>query len=65
MKDAHAIPSASSHATPVACPACESSLIVTKAKQPDDEAYWRCTACGEIWNEARSETDRRGAQRWR
>lgn len=65
MKDAHPILSSSAVAAPVACPACQSSLIVTKAKQPDEESYWRCTACGEVWNVARSETDRRVWQRSR
>jgi hypothetical protein len=29
-------------------------------KEPDDETYWRCTSCGEVWNDARRRTPRRG-----
>ena len=64
MKDIPSIPSTSSVA-PVTCPACQSSTIVTKAKSPDDDDYWRCTKCGEIWNASRTVTDRHGAYRWR
>ena len=50
---------------PAVCPACQSSAIVTAAKIPDAESYWRCTACGEMWNVSRSQTDRYGRPRWR
>jgi predicted Zn finger-like uncharacterized protein len=45
---------------PVLCPACRSSEIVTTAKSPDADSYWRCTACGEVWNDSRRESDGRG-----
>jgi predicted Zn finger-like uncharacterized protein len=38
---------------PSACPACQSSAIVTTVKKPDADTYWRCAKCGEIWNVAR------------
>ena len=51
--------------TPAACPSCQSSLIVTTAKSPDAESYWRCTKCGEVWNASRMQTDTYGGNRWR
>ena len=38
---------------PSACPACHSSSIVTTAKKPDVNTYWRCANCGEVWNVGR------------
>lgn len=52
--------SSAPRAAPASCPACRSSAIVTKVKEPDDESYWRCTSCGEVWNDARRRTPRRG-----
>ncbi len=49
---------------PVSCPTCHSSAIVTKAKHPDSSSYWRCEACGEMWNVARSQVARRSGT-WR
>lgn len=45
----------SSRATeiPTVCPTCQSPEIATTAKSPDASSYWRCTSCGEIWNNAR------------
>jgi predicted Zn finger-like uncharacterized protein len=42
-------------AVPVVCPSCQSSSIVTTAKSPGADSYWRCTTCGEIWNDTRRE----------
>lgn len=65
MKDLASIPSTSSaHVTPAACPACQSLSIVTTAKRPDADSYWRCTSCGEVWNVSRSQANRHGAYRW-
>ena len=50
---------------PASCPACRSSSIVTTAKIPDADSYWRCTICGEIWNASRSKTKRPGGHQWR
>ena len=66
MKDVVPIPSTSPvHVAPARCPTCHSSAIVTTAKSPDADTYWRCTRCGEIWNASRSLSDRHGAYRWR
>lgn len=51
---------------PASCPTCRSSSIVTTAKIPDSSSYWRCTACGHVWNESRGHNDRNGGgRRWR
>jgi predicted Zn finger-like uncharacterized protein len=47
---------------PTRCPACQSPAIVTTAKNPDVDSYWRCTACGEVWNAARSKDSRHGGR---
>jgi predicted Zn finger-like uncharacterized protein len=47
---------------PELCPACKSSSIVTNAKIPDADSYWRCTNCGEVWNVARSQNTRYGGR---
>jgi predicted Zn finger-like uncharacterized protein len=66
VKQVGSVPSASSaHVVPVTCPACQSSSIVTKAKIPDADSYWRCTNCGEVWNMLRSQNDRPTRYRWR
>jgi transposase-like protein len=38
--------------TPV-CPACGSQTVTTASKTVTPESYWRCHACGEVWNDAR------------
>ena len=50
---------------PAACPICRSPAITTTAKSPDAESYWRCNACGEIWNDSRTRGAQRGGPRWR
>jgi predicted Zn finger-like uncharacterized protein len=53
-------------AIPASCPACQSSSIVTKMQNPDADSYWRCTKCGEVWNDTRRRgTPRRGVSGWR
>lgn len=67
MKDfAARADSTPSHADtlPASCPACRSSRIVTTEKSPDAESYWRCTACGEVWNDARRQAPRSGVRQW-
>ena len=49
---------------PATCPACQATSIVTAAKSPDVDSYWRCTKCGEIWNAARLRPNRYGGTRW-
>jgi predicted Zn finger-like uncharacterized protein len=65
MKDVVSMPPISAHVAPVTCPQCQSSAVVTKARMPDVDSYWRCTKCGEIWNASRIETGRGGTYRWR
>jgi transposase-like protein len=47
-------------APPSQCPACRSSDVRTTSKVVTAEAYWRCEACGEVWNDGR----RRAADRY-
>ena len=51
-------------AVPASCPTCRSSAIVTTAKIPDADSYWRCTSCGEVWNDSRRQPQY-GARGWR
>lgn len=45
--------------TPTACPTCRSVDVTTTAgKAITPESYWRCMACGEMWNHARHRPDR-------
>lgn len=41
------------HAPPSRCPACRSQDVTTTSKVVNADAYWRCCACGEVWNVAR------------
>jgi hypothetical protein len=50
-------------AAPTACPACQSLSISTTARHPDENAYWRCSGCGEVWNASRRAARKSGA--WR
>lgn len=45
-------------AAPSACPACHSEDIKTTSKVVTTETYWRCVACGEVWNVGRREPTR-------
>jgi predicted Zn finger-like uncharacterized protein len=45
-----------SHEGRASCPTCHSVAIVTTAKSPDADSYWRCTACGDVWNDSRRKT---------
>ena len=47
-------------APPTSCPSCRSTEVKTTSKVVTSEAYWRCEACGEVWNDAR----RRAADRY-
>lgn len=38
---------------PAKCPACASRDLVTASKVVDASSYWRCNACGEVWNVGR------------
>jgi|tagenome__1003787_1003787.scaffolds.fasta_scaffold20564812_2 transposase-like protein len=50
---------------PAACPTCRSTSITTTAKTPDSESYWRCTKCGEVWNDSRRQAARQNRHGWR
>lgn len=50
---------------PALCPACRSASIVTMAKRPGPDSYWRCRDCGEVWNAQRRHEARREVVRWR
>ncbi|MGE3508767.1 MAG: hypothetical protein AB7N65_07775 [Vicinamibacterales bacterium] len=47
-----------------ACPACQSLSVTTAEKYPDQNTYWRCEQCGEVWNVGRRRDPRR-AMGWR
>ena len=38
---------------PASCPYCQSSDVKTTSKTIDESTYWRCRACGQIWNPGR------------
>jgi transposase-like protein len=50
---------------PAVCPACQSSAISTTARTPDDNAYWLCAGCGEVWNASRRKRPREASRQWR
>lgn len=40
------------------CPFCRSAQVTTTAKSAED-VYWRCQACGQVWNPSRLTSFRR------
>jgi len=44
--------------SPTACPFCRSVKISIPSEKVDASTYWRCEACGQMWN-----VSRQGAQR--
>jgi transposase-like protein len=38
---------------PSECPVCSSTDVATASKTVTAESYWRCAACGEVWNAGR------------
>jgi transposase-like protein len=38
---------------PSRCPSCRSNDVRTTSKVVTAASYWRCEACGEVWNVAR------------
>ena len=36
------------------CPFCASPRVATTNKTLSTSTYWRCAACGEIWNPGRA-----------
>ena len=53
--------------TPTACPFCRSPQIKEASEKVDASTYWRCEACGEMWNLARLQSANRTRYdpRWR
>jgi len=49
---------------PANCPFCRSADVTTKSKVVNESTYWRCTACGEIWNPGRLRAQPRYGGRW-
>ncbi len=45
---------------PECCPVCKSGELSTTSKTIDEATYWRCHACGEVWNASR----RKEPERW-
>lgn len=44
--------------SPSVCPMCRSSEIKTTSKAATEASYWRCIACGEVWNVGRRKANR-------
>ena len=38
---------------PSNCPSCRSSEVTTVSKVVTAATYWRCSACGDVWNAGR------------
>jgi len=49
---------------PTDCPACQSIAITTTARHPDENSYWRCSGCGEVWNASRRHDEVKRGYRW-
>jgi hypothetical protein len=62
--DAQRPHSSAAATTPTACPACQSSSITTTARNPNENTYWRCIGCGEIWNVSRGGAGPSRPYRW-
>jgi transposase-like protein len=41
---------------PKQCPSCRSQDLTTTGKVVNADSYWRCCACGEVWNVGRQRT---------
>jgi transposase-like protein len=63
MRDNHVrgVPEADAATAPTHCPTCRSQDLKTTSKVINAETYWRCVACGEVWNVARLRTGSRYA----
>ena len=44
---------------PAVCPFCASSKIKTASEKVDASNYWRCEACGQMWNVGRLQSSGR------
>lgn len=52
-------------APPKVCPFCSSPNVKTTSKTVTVSTYWRCTACGQIWNAGRLQRGSRAAGSFR
>jgi transposase-like protein len=62
-----ALPDQEAPPTPTACPFCRSPKIMTTSTKVDASAYWRCEACGQVWNVGRlrpASRQNHGGGRW-
>jgi transposase-like protein len=48
-----AVPGTTVTSPPDTCPFCRSHDVTTTSKSIDEKTYWRCGACGQIWNPSR------------
>ena len=48
-----------SRPVPAPCPFCGSSKVMTASEKVDASTYWRCEACGQMWNLGRLKTSSR------
>lgn len=53
MWKANEEPEAPKVPVPARCPVCRSNDLTTTSKVITTSTYWRCRACGEVWNTAR------------
>ncbi|MBI3050597.1 MAG: hypothetical protein HYY76_20085 [Acidobacteria bacterium] len=44
------LPQPGTTVAPKACPFCRSPDVKTTSKDVNVSTYWRCLACGQIWN---------------
>jgi len=51
---------------PTICPFCGSAKISVPRTKVDASTYWRCEACGQMWNVSRQKVAARGSSggRW-
>jgi transposase-like protein len=52
--------------SPTTCPFCRSAKISTPSERVDASTYWRCEACGQMWNVGRHTASQRPSygRRW-
>lgn len=61
----HIIKAVPATTAPAHCPTCRSQDVMTVSKVVNSASYWRCGACGEVWNAARrQEASRYTDRRW-
>jgi transposase-like protein len=49
----HTLPDQEPFTSPTTCPFCQSPSITTASDKVDSSSYWRCQACGQVWNAER------------